>query len=345
MHGQRFGRLDQIALDWKRGAFPGARESDRKQRQSVFSHAEHALEHRRVLFIRVVLTMLILGWVAVPEARADDGGIDSRDYQVDLGRYFQHWFDRVDAAQASQPSWMTPLVTVTARLTESVRYDQYWEHAGNGSRVDVYDANHFLELIPTTTNEVLLNPPAYEVRSGNPAAAGWGDWPFLQVKQRLLSANEHQGNYILTALVEFQIASGNTAFTNRTAIITPGIAGGKGWGKFNIQTYVAFPIPTSHTGTIGYSAELNVALQYNLLTYFWPEFEVNTTRYFSGLRGGKTQVFLTPGLILGVFPIYNRIRATIGAGYQFAVAPKLTRTPVLTPVYDHAWIVSAHMLF
>ena len=299
----------------------------------------------RILLVRTGLTMLVLGSVSVHETRAGDVGTDSSGYQIDIGRYFQRWFDRVESAQASQPSWMTPLVTITPRLTESVRYDQYWEHTGNGSSVDVYDANHFLELIPTTTNEVLINPPAYEVRSGSQAAAGWGDWPFLQVKQRLLSANEHQGNYILTAILGFQVASGNTAFTNRAAIITPTIAGGKGWGKFNVQTNLGFPIPVSHDGTIGYSVVFNVSLQYNLLTYFWPEFEVNTTHYFSGLRGGKTQVFLTPGLILGVFPIYSRIRATIGAGYQFAVAPKLTRTPVLTPVYDHAWIVSVHMLF
>ncbi len=69
------------------------------------------------------------------------------------------------------------------------------------------------------------------------------------------------------------------------------------------------------------------------------------TSYFTGQRGGEIQIFLTPGLMLGVFPIYDRVRAIIGGGYQFAVSPKLTETPVLTPAYDHAWIVSVRLLF
>ncbi len=47
---------------------------------------------------------------------------------TNIGNYFAHWFDRVNEAQASQPHWITPLVTVTPRLEEEVRYDQYWQH-------------------------------------------------------------------------------------------------------------------------------------------------------------------------------------------------------------------------
>jgi hypothetical protein len=38
-----------------------------------------------------------------------------------IADYFAHWFDRVDAAQASQPHWMTPITTVTPRLEEEYR--------------------------------------------------------------------------------------------------------------------------------------------------------------------------------------------------------------------------------
>jgi hypothetical protein len=54
---------------------------------------------------------------------------------------------------------------------------------------------------------------------------------------------------------------------------------------------------------------------------------------------------LTPGLILGRFHLIGRANAAIGAGYQFAVTPKLQTGPVLTPLYNHAWIVSARMPF
>ncbi len=36
-----------------------------------------------------------------------------------------------------------------------------------------------------------------------------------------------------------------------------------------------------------------------MLTYFWPEFEVNDNYWVDGKqRGGKNQVLLTPGIIL-----------------------------------------------
>jgi hypothetical protein len=35
------------------------------------------------------------------------------------------WLDMVSASQAAQPSWMTPLVTVTPRLEQEFRWDFY----------------------------------------------------------------------------------------------------------------------------------------------------------------------------------------------------------------------------
>src|SRR5271167_2242842 len=111
---------------------------------------------------------------------------DSAD---DVTNYFDNWYARVAAAQDSQPHWMTPLATVTPRLEQEFRYDQYWEHTGTGADVDLFDSGKGLELIPTTTNEILINLPPYEERSIKSPASGWGDWPVLTVKQRLFSAN------------------------------------------------------------------------------------------------------------------------------------------------------------
>jgi hypothetical protein len=44
----------------------------------------------------------------------------------DAGDYFDHWYDRVTAALSSQSHWMTPLMTMTPRLEEEFRYDQYF---------------------------------------------------------------------------------------------------------------------------------------------------------------------------------------------------------------------------
>src|ERR1700722_219384 len=259
--------------------------------------------------------------------------------------YFDHWFDRVKQAQDSQPHWMTPIATVTPRLEEEFRYDQFWEQMGNGANLANFDSGKGLELIPTTSNEVLINLPPYEERTVKKPASGFGDWPFLTVKQRFFSANEQDGNYIVTGFLGVQAPTGAAAFTNDAWVITPTLAAGKGWGNFDVQGTIGVPIPLSHENTIGTSVVTNVALQYHLGQFFWPEIEANTTYWADGLRGGKFQTFITPGLVLGRFPIVGRIKAIVGVGYQFAVSPALTKTPVLTPTYQHAWILTARTAF
>jgi hypothetical protein len=282
-------------------------------------------------------------------ARNDPALLDDTNggSQTASGDFFSDWFARVEQAQSTQPHWMTPLVTVTPRLEQEVRYDQYWEYRGNGSQLDIFDSGKGLELIPTTTNEVLINPPAYQEKLdvAHPVA-GWLDDQFLVVKQRLLSADEQNGNYILTAFLGVTADSGSPVFTNNTWIVTPTIAAGKGWGDFDIQATTGVAIPFQNQSTLGTSVATNVAFQYHLMEYFWPEFEINNTWWANGKeRGGKDQVLLTPGLILGRFVIHNRIKAIIGGGYQFAVAPKYVETTEQTPAYNHAAILTARLTF
>jgi hypothetical protein len=259
--------------------------------------------------------------------------------------FVARWFDRVNAAQASQPHWITPLVTVTPRLEQEFRFDAGFQQAGNGAHVDNYGMGKGLELIPTTTNEVILNLPPYETRSVRRPAQGFGDDPVLLIKQRLLSANEENGDYIVTAFFGVQAPTGAKAFTSDAWVVTPTIAGGKGWGPFNVQATLGVAYPLTHTREVGTSVINNVAFQYHVRKVFWPEFEVNTTYWSSGPRQGKTQVYLTPGIIFGRFPIVSRIKAIVGVGYQFAVSPKLVTTPVLTPIYDRQLILTTRFAF
>src|SRR5271157_3479074 len=73
---------------------------------------------------------------------ASDGSASS------LTSFFDNWSSRVDEAQGSQPHWITPIATVTPRLEEEFRYDQYWEGLSHGSATDVYGAGKGIELIP-----------------------------------------------------------------------------------------------------------------------------------------------------------------------------------------------------
>ncbi|HVW75552.1 MAG TPA: transporter [Rhizomicrobium sp.] len=263
----------------------------------------------------------------------------------DISDYFDGWRDRVTEAQGSQPHWMTPLATVTPRLEQEFRYDQYWEHTGTGADINQFDSGKGLELIPTTTNEVLINLPPYEERSVKNPASGWGDWPVLTVKQRLLSANEDNGNYIVSAFLGVQAPVGSNAFTNHSWVITPTLAVGKGWGDFDVQATIGAAIPTDRYSAIGTAITTNVALQYHLEQYFWPEVEFNDTTWSGGSRDGLNQLFMTVGVILGRFEIGDGMRLIAGGGYQTALSPHLVTSPALTPIYDHNWLLSVRLAF
>ncbi len=243
-----------------------------------------------------------------------------------IAEYFATWFDRVEAAQASQPHWMTPITTVTPRLEQEYRYDQFQQFLQNGAEINNYFTGKGLELIPTTTNEILINVPAFEQRlpeaSKVKPATGFADWNFVTIKQRLLSANEENGNYILSAFLGFQAPTGVPAFTNRPAwIVTPTLAGGIGWGDFDIQGTISYTLPTDEKNHIGTSLVTSTTLQYHLLEYFWPEFAFNDTQRTSGVRAGRNQLFMSPGIMFGRFHIYDRVKLNFGIAYQLAVVP------------------------
>jgi hypothetical protein len=259
--------------------------------------------------------------------------------------WFAHWEDRVHQAQASQPHWITPLVTVTPRLEQEIRYDQLGESMGNGALTNVFDGGKGLELIPTTTNEVIFNAPPYLERFNKKPASGLNDWPFLLIKQRFLSANEENGNYIVTGFFSVQAPAGVAAFSNNAWVITPTLAAGKGWGRFDIQGTLGAPIPLENESKIGIQVATNIALQYHLGELFWPELEFNSTYWVDGPRGGKTQLFITPGLIVGRIKMGSGYKLILGGGYQIAVAPKLNLTPVLTPLYNTAYVLTARVTF
>jgi hypothetical protein len=82
-----------------------------------------------------------------------------------IADYFAAWYDRVHAAQESQPHWMTPLATVTPRLEQEYRYDQSWQQLGNGAQISNFFGGKGLELIPTTTNEILISVPPFLERT------------------------------------------------------------------------------------------------------------------------------------------------------------------------------------
>jgi len=258
--------------------------------------------------------------------------------------YFAHWYDRVDAAQASQPGWITPLATTTPRLEEEFRYDQNRQTLANGSTVDVYGAGKGLELIPTELTEIIIAVPPYQVRRGVGPVSGVNDWPGILLKYRLLSANRKNGDYIVTVFAQYGIPTGALVLTSHNHVFTPTLAAGKGFGDFDLQATVGEAIPTHDNSRAGRMRLGNLTAQFHLGKVFWPELELNGTGWHGGSRDGRSQAFLTAGLVLGRFPIGGRSKLIVGAGYQAPLSEKYARAPA-TPTFSHNWILSGRVTF
>lgn len=257
--------------------------------------------------------------------------------------YFDNWFVRVDRAQAEQPHWITPLITVTPRLEEEIRYDQSFQAMQHGANLTNYGSGKGVELIPWDTIEVILGIPNYESHEfpgkagvANRGTDDFGDWTAL-IKYRILTANEENGNYILTAFMGFSAPTGTDHNSTGHGQFTPTIAFGKGWGDFDFQSTVGVTFPSGGLDRLGMPVAWNTAFQYHLYHYFWPEVEANYTWFPDGEHTGKNQLYLTPGLILGRFPLFWRVRAVVGAGFQVAVTKYSG--------YHNAWVITARLPF
>jgi hypothetical protein len=238
--------------------------------------------------------------------------------------YFSDWFNRVDKTQSEQPRWITPVATTTPRLEEEVRYDQIWLQHADGYLWDEYDGAKGVELIPWYKMELILQAPPYYNYNGDPSEHnGAGDIQFL-FKYRILSKNEKEGNYILTAFLGWSIPTGsysNGVVTGaNSATITPTIAYGKGFGHFDAQGTFGVQNPTHNGSANGTNIIWNNTLQYHVLKKIWPEVEFNTTHYHGGEHAGKTLNYITPGFVLGRFKLAGRVGMSVGGGFQIATS-------------------------
>ena len=276
----------------------------------------------------------------------------------------QSWLAMVSATQAAQPSWMTPLVTVTPRLEQEFRFDYYNQQNGsatngqaNGQHINNYGGpgGPRIEFIPAYNWEVIVAPPPYETASGPKGSAeGFGDWPAFLVKYRFVSANAQNGDYIVTAFLQESTALGTAGkISTNVDVLQPTLAFGKGWGDFDIQMTISEQYPVGGLSSPGNTASVNMTnfgdpvlwnttFQYHFMQYFWPELEVNYEYWPNGEHQGLSQVLLTPGIIFGRFPIAmdsptRPVNLIFGVGYQFAVTP--------TPVVQNNVVATVRVTF
>src|SRR5260370_5695525 len=97
------------------------------------------------------------------------------------------WLRKVDQVRASQPHFVSPIVTTHVMLVQQFRYDMSWQQdPATGVSTSNYGASKGLEIIPLSRLQVRIFPPNYlEHQSSQPH--GFGDFSF-QLKFRAFSA-------------------------------------------------------------------------------------------------------------------------------------------------------------
>ena len=240
----------------------------------------------------------------------------------------------VDEARASQPHYVAPIVTTHVVLVEQYRYDISRQDDPNGMVTSNFGVSRGLEIIPTSHLEIGISPPPYFThQSGVPD--GFGDLSF-QVKYRVLSAPEGKGDYFVGVFFGGSFPTSKANGADHTILI-PTIAAAKGIGPVDIQTTLAAGLPATGVDLLGRTIVSNTAVDYRIKGKVWPMLELNSTYWSGGTLDGKKEVFLTPGLVVGSFPVAERLHLGLGAGVQIAVS-EFHR-------YNHRWIASVRLPF
>lgn len=236
---------------------------------------------------------------------------------------------RVTATQSEQPHWVTPVATVTPRLEQEVRADFVRQTNARRESTWNYGNSKGLEIIPSRRIELLFNVPPFFNR-GTGAEDGFGDVSFNS-KFRIFARNEEHGNAILTAFLAATIPTGKSANGSCCAVVTPTLAGGKGFGQLALTSTFGGSLPVSNAHGLGHTISWNNVAQYRLAKkgtarFFWPEVEFNSSFFYGGANDGKIATYGTPGIIIGRIPLSHdargepgRLGLTFGAGEQIAL--------------------------
>jgi hypothetical protein len=256
--------------------------------------------------------------------------------------FFHSWLARTSATQAKQPAWAVPLVTTYTGLIQVVRTDMVRQIAPARTDTWNFDNSKGLNVVPWANTELAVNLPPY-IQHNTTAINGWGDFSFL-AKYRIASGNAQHGAYTLSAWVLTTIPTGTYKNGSTNASVQPNLGAGKGFGRFDVQSTLGATLPTGTPATTatGHPVLWNTVAQYRIGKLFWPEIESNDTFYKGGANDGKTQSFVTPGLIIGKCGLHpsdpkSRPGLAFGGGMQIASSQFHT--------YNHALVLTARWVF
>ena len=258
------------------------------------------------------------------------------------GGFYAWWSARTSATQAKQPAWAVPLVTTYTGLFQVVRTDVLRQIAPARTDTWIFDNSKGVNFIPGGNIELDIDLPPY-IKHNSTAADGAGDFSALG-KYRLASGNAQHGTYTLSAWVLATFPTGSYKNGSTKPSLQPNLGGGKGFRNFDVQSTIGATLPTGNPAinTSGRPVLWNTVAQYRVAKLFWPEIESNATFYKGGANDGKTQEFITPGLIVGRCGLHpsgpkSRPGLAFGAGLQIASSQFHS--------YNHELVLTARWIF
>ena len=255
--------------------------------------------------------------------------------------FFAKWEARTTAVQAKQPAWPPPLVAPYPMLIQVFRADFTRQITPTLTSTWNYGASRGLNLVPGFRSEFDFYYPPYLQHNTPKVKDGFGDVGFLY-KYRILSRNEKEGNYMLSAQVTATLPTGSHSNGSPDSAVAPTLLAGRGIGKFDVISCLGGNLPTEETNKVGRSIAWNTTAQYHLSKYVWPEIESNSTYFFAGKNDGKKQNFITPGFVFSKFKLHpedagSRVGVAFGAGMQIATSQFHT--------YNHELAITSRLVF
>ncbi len=253
--------------------------------------------------------------------------------------FFSSWENRVRTTVAEQPGWSVPLVTPSSGLVQLFRSDFVRQITPSETTTWNCGNSKGLDVIPWYKTELDIAVPPY-IQHNSAATDGFGDMAML-LKYRIESANEQHGAYSLSVSIGGTIPTGSYKNGSVAATLVPSLYGGKGFGRFDVQSNVSITLPAGDTSKLGRPIAWNVVGQYKIAKIFWPEVEDNSNFFRGGPSAGKTQNFITPGLMVSKLNVTHdsksRLGVTLGAGMQIATSQYHS--------YSHGLIVTSRLAF
>jgi hypothetical protein len=297
---------------------------------------------RNGMGIRITSLALLAVFLAVAPAPAcaqgESSGELSSSSQAVKKRHnlCRSWRRMADREEASEPNWLSPLATTSGRIKNEFRYDIWSQTASTSSTISTFGGGKGLEFIAAPRVQLLLAVPSYIGHSDSSAPNGFGDLP-LMLKFRAASGNASNGDYLVTFLLSATVPTASRPNGLGEAVLTPTLALGKGWRKFDVQSTFGANLPAADTQRLGRQLLWNTTFQYRAGWKLWPEIEANSTFFEQGPSRGETQTFLTPGLGFGRIRLFGGLRFSMAGGAQIAVTRFHT--------YNHRWMLSVRFPF